>query len=261
MIRSRALLLFGVILAAVYSPLAARADLSWAYTTDNTYTGTGGGPIILPDVAKNGGGISMVSINNGTGGPVPQVGNSNSIILANLYTVGLPGTATFTNQGYNINLAFTYGGQTQTWNIQGQFTGNYSNDTNQLTHTFITSNLSHTFIYTDGSGNPLAKFIVSVYDPIILPGSPSAGNAAGAIAASVQSFDLTGGGSSGGGSSGGGGGGGSSGGGSSGGGTSNTPEPSTLLLAGVGLSLASVAWRKRRKGIAELGVAPTLETV
>ncbi len=256
MVRCKASLLAGSVLALLYLTAAVRADIDWSYTTQVTagpppfVAPSGGQPVgqtfINPDNVGGGGGISLVSYST----PIQQSLTNTSydiITLSNLYTVpGGPNVnATFNNHpDYTIHFALTYNGQTQTYDFGGEFGGSYLYNRSSLQHSFLpqttssgttTGGTEQTFTF--GSGSNAVTFKVDLLN-MVPPGSPSAqqtspSGAAGAIVAQVTLTAPNNGGPTGGGPTPPG---------------SNTPEPSTMLLAGMGLSLAGVAtWRKRRK--------------
>jgi len=205
----------------------AKADpIFWSYNTNNFTLQSGNGNTIMPDDPSGGGGITLSSPGFTT--PVPQHDSVKNLALTNLNLVAMgdptqiTNTAQFTNASYVLNLTINYNGQSQTFAFTGQFNDSYDNLGSNITHSF-TGPLEHWFIFDT------ASFDVRIgdLDPFgsyTGPQSPSSG--AGGINAWVQAF----------------------------GGTGNfqqAPEPSTMLLSCLGLSLLGAAsWRKRRQLLA-----------
>jgi len=206
----------------------ARAAINWAYFTENTSAVNGTQFIPADNAASSGGHITMTQPMSGLAG----VHDSTGITLANLTTNELNAgtTATFTNlQGqYDIKLSIVYKGVTMFHDFHGVITGSYDNGQQNLGHHFVdeatpipnTLATPPSWLYTFAD----ASFLVSLYDPIgSLPPPPGAGQ--GTINAYVTAF---------------------------GGGTTTgitgVPEPSTMLLSCLGLSMVGFAtWRKRRQ--------------
>jgi hypothetical protein len=179
--------------------------------------------------------ISVAADSPGTGGvsltqeatPKNAVGSSD-IVATNLriFSSATADNPDKLNVGGSYTLSLTLtdsaSGQAGTLTFTGKLSGTFSAANSNITNVF---NSPTTQMIVLGGNN--YSVTIGPYSP---PGPPSASNA-GSIAAHVDVVAGTGGGGTGGG----------------GGGIQDVPEPSTMLLAGLGLSLVGgVAWRKRR---------------
>jgi hypothetical protein len=222
--------LFSAVLATVtFAVSHAKADfVPWTYNWARS-------PISLAADTPGTGGLTL------TDQPLGHAIGSSDIVATNIRTFSSATRTSpdkFSNRGYTLTLFLQddKSGASKALTFSGFFSGALSSNSANLLNTFTgavsqTAALGgHTYTVTIGSYAP--------------PGPPTAANA-GSISAHVSVDQFTPGGTGGGGGGG-------------GGGTHENPEPSTLLLAGTGLSfLGAAGWRKwkRRSLIRELAYA------
>ncbi len=191
---------------------SARADLiPWTYNWDRS-------PVAIPADAPGTGGVSL------TNEPTKSATGNSDVVATNL-KVFSSATATQPDQlvtggQYTLTLTLTdvQSGQSATLSWNGKLSGTFSKDSSNLTNSFD-PNSALTRVVT--LGNNTYTVTMGAYSP---PGPPSASNA-GSIGAHVDVTPgiITG---------------------------EVTPEPSTLLLSGLGLSfLGAAGWRKRRQAL------------
>jgi hypothetical protein len=190
---------------------SARADLiAWTYNWDRD-------PVSIPADSGTGG----ISLTN----EVAKAATGNSDVVATNLRVfsTAPATAPDTlvnGGGYTLSLTLTdsASGAASTMTFTGKLSGTFSSANANIINTF-TSPTTETVVL----GGNTYNVTVGPYSP---PGPPTASNA-GSISAHVAVVPGDNGG---------------------GGGIQDVPEPSTMLLAGLGLSfLGGAAWRKRRQ--------------
>jgi hypothetical protein len=204
---------------------SVRADLiAWTYSWQRD-------PI---SVAADGDGTGGVSFTNES---LAKDATGNSDIVATNLRVFSTATASTPDQlktggAYTLSLTLTdsASGQSNANNpmtFTGKLSGTFSANNSNLTNVFNSPTMQSVVL-----GGNTYTVTIGPYSP---PGPPSASNA-GAIAAFVTVTPGTTG----------------PGGGGTGPGVSDVPEPSTMLLAGLGLSfLGGAAWRKRRLTLAK----------
>lgn len=197
---------------------SVRADvIQWQYAWQSS-------PVA---VAAGTGGIAFTSTSPSQTNPLGLSAAGNSDIVAtNLYVFSTASPTTPDNLGagaaYSLTLTLTDSASGQSSSNAGNFTF-----TGLLTGTFSASNSNITNTFTSPTTESMVlggnTYTVTI-GPFSPPGPPSTTNITGSIAAYVQ---VTPG---------------------SGTGVQDVPEPSTMLLAGLGLSfLGGAAWRKRRQ--------------
>jgi hypothetical protein len=204
---------------------SAHADPTWTYTTLAS-------PLaIAPDVP--GGGLVLTSQSTPS---APTTGGSQIVATTVIGSVS-QGTDHYTNAGYSvdINVKDFDSGLTHTFTFKGQFSGNFSATTgSQITHQLQdpvtmafndTALVSESFTFS-GSGN---TYTVTL-DPHVIVGN------LGSLPASIGGTLAVVGGP----------------GDQQGDNVSSTPEPSTMVLSLLGLSVAGVTViRRRLRGAAE----------
>jgi hypothetical protein len=178
--------------------------------------------------------VSIVADGNGTGGvsltneanPKDATGNSD-IVATNLRVFSTAAASTpdtlVTNGAYTLSLTLTdaTSGASGTMTFTGKLSGTFSANNSNITNVFNSPTVGSLVL-----GGNTYTVTIGPYSP---PGPPSASNA-GSIAAFVAVTPGNGGGV----------------------GVQDVPEPSTMLLAGLGLSfLGGAAWRKRRVMLAK----------
>jgi hypothetical protein len=206
--------------AALAAP--AYADPSWTYTTNAS-------PLaVAPDVP--GGGLVLTSQSTPS---AVTTGGSGIVATTVLGTISL-GTDHYTNAGYEVDIGINDqgSGQSHTFAFHGQFSGDFSATTG--------SNITHQFL-DPVTNQPVADKVSESFtiggnlytvtlDPHVIIG------ALGSFPASIGGFvDVNG---SGGGTG--------SGGDGGGGGIQTTPEPSTMVLSALGMSMLGLAALRRR---------------
>jgi hypothetical protein len=194
--------------------------------------------------------VTIAADKGGTGGitltvqPAAQASGTSDIVATNIGTFSSASSTKpdhFTNQAYKLMLAITDQSNHLSGNISfsGLFNGTLS---------VATANIANTFTGPLTQVLKLGRdtFTVTI-GPYAAPGNPDSvmlGSIGAHVALRTDSGTSGGGGGTGGGSGGGTGGGG-------GGGTPSAhgaPEPASILIGGVGMSLAGLAaWRRRRK--------------
>jgi PEP-CTERM motif len=165
---------------------------------------------------------------NGTGGisfknePATLATGSSDIVATNLHAISSATPSnpdTLINNGaYSLSLAITdiASGKTGTVTFTGKLSGTFSATSSNVTNVFTSPS---TEVLTLGQN--VYTIVIGQYSP---PGPPTAGNA-GAISAhvTVSSLSIQ----------------------------STTPEPSSLIMAGLALTMGGgAAWRKRRNSLA-----------
>lgn len=194
--------------------VTATPDVGWSYNFTPSQS----------FVSADSPGSGTVSFTNE---PTKTATNSSDVVVTNLRvssTAMADSPDSLSKNGaWKVGLTLTDSatGQSTTMNFSGQLSGTFSAANSNITNAF-TGQTSYTWTANNGD-----QFKVSLvgFTP---PGPPSASNA-GSIAAFVQ---VTPGVHTGG---------------------TGTPEPSTLVLSGLGLSFAGLAsWRKRRRSLAAL---------
>jgi hypothetical protein len=205
---------------------AAQADLitPWTYSWSRS-------PLsVAADASSTGGGsINLTLVNPAAGTHMTGDNPITAVDLAtnNSQTVG--STSSFTNSPYalTLHLSDSTSGASTDFTFNGQFNG---------TVTPTNASISTTFLDPSTQNAVLGQHQYTVVlDSYIPPGGPTA-TTFGSIGAHVTIQDA---GSSGGDNNGGGGSGGS-------GGVQDVPEPSTLVLAGMTLPAAGLAWLRTR---------------
>jgi hypothetical protein len=182
-----------------------------------------------------------------TNEPGHNATNSSDVVVTNLRVSSTaPSTTpdTLTNAGYGFALQLkdtASGATSSTLLLNGQLGGSFSSSNSNVTNTFTAATLGSGWTTgTNGSGqttyswtapgtvgNPNGNVYTVNLTGYTPPGPPTAANA-GSISAHVDVGLGTG-------------------------HTSSTPEPSTLVLSGLGLAFAGAAsWRKRRRSLASM---------
>jgi hypothetical protein len=215
----RSTLLFTSALVALISlGGSVRADqIAWTYSWQRN-------PV---SIAADGDGTGGVSLTN-EATPKDAAGNSD-IVATNLRifssaSPNLPDSLV-TGGAYTLTLTLTdsASGQSGTATFTGKLSGTFSANNSNLTNVFNSPTVDALVL-----GGNTYTVTIGPYSP---PGPPTASNA-GSIAAFVAVTPGAGGGG--------------------GVGVQDVPEPSTMLLAGLGLSfLGGAAWRKRRQTVAK----------
>jgi hypothetical protein len=205
----------------------ARADfIPWTYNWDRS-------PVSVAADAPGTGGVSF------TNEPSKNATGSSDIVATNLKvfssaTADAPDKLSTGGQ-YTLTLTLTDGpsGQSSVLSWLGKLSGTFSKDSSNITNAFDpNSPLTRTVTL----GNDIYTVTMGAYSP---PGPPSASNA-GSIGAHVDVVAAGGPGPG-------------PGPGPTPGPVEESPEPSTLLLSGLGLSfLGAAGWRKHRKLLAQL---------
>jgi hypothetical protein len=202
--------------AVCFLTVPARADfVRWDYTTTPANT----------SVASNGGSGSTANFIGDTN--VLAVGNSNIVLAALTTTSSASPTspATFTSKFWAVDLTITdfSSGATYDFLFGGRLTGSVSSSSSYFTNTFI----GQSSITAQIGANNYTVSLVS-FTP---PGPPSASNR-GAISAYVSIAPASGTGTI---------------------QSTGSPEPSTMVLAGVGIVGFVASRYRRRKVVAEAG--------
>jgi hypothetical protein len=201
------LLLAALAVLALATPV--RADfISWSYTTSPTLS--------LPADSPGTGSVAMIGA---SGSPM----GGSEIVVANLKTISTASTSApdnmITGGGYQVDVSLTdsLSHQSGTLTFLGKLTGMFSSGGAGLSNAFLSGTQSITL-----GGNVYAVTL----DAFLPPGPPSS-TRSGAIGAVVSvNGDIPGG---------------------NPGPSSISPEPSSLLLCGLGaVSCALAGWRRRR---------------
>jgi hypothetical protein len=218
--------LFGHFFAAVLATAAfavspARADfVPWTYNFTPNQTSFGA------DVPGTGG-LTL------TNEPLNHAQGTSDVVITNIRTFS---SAPRTNPDHFSHAAYSFSlvlkddasGQSATVKFGGFFSGSVSINSSNILNTFVGPTLE-----TVKLGGHTYTVSIGAYAP---PGPPTASNA-GSINAHVSVDEFTAG----------------------GGGGHNAPEPSTLLLAGTGLSFLGAAgwrkWKNRRSAVRDLAYA------
>ena len=221
----RSTLLFASALAVLIAlGGSVRADLiAWTYSWQRD-------PV---SIAADGAGTGGVSLTNEANAK-DAAGNSD-IVATNLRVFSTASASTpdqlVTNGAYTLSLTLIDGtsptGPSGTVTFTGKLSGTFSANNSNITNVFNSPTAQSVVLGNTTTGFNTYTVTIGPYSP---PGPPSASNA-GSIAAFVAVTPGTGGG---------------------GVGVQDVPEPSTMLLAGLGLSfLGGAAWRKRRVMLAK----------
>jgi PEP-CTERM motif len=196
---------------------SARADLiNWTYSWQRN-------PV---SVAADGNGTGGVSFTN-QANTVAAAGNSDIVATnLNVFSTASPSNPDqlISNGAYSLTLTLTdsASGQAGTLTFTGKLTGTFSASNSDLTNVFTSASTQ-----TLDLGGNTYKVTIGPFSP---PGPPLASSTPGSIAAHVEVTSDSGGGV----------------------GVQDVPEPSTMLLAGLGgLSFLGAAWRKRRQPLAK----------
>jgi hypothetical protein len=208
-------------LVRVYAPLlfllaagtqARAGNIDWTYNWDRSPAA----------VLAGTGGVSF------TNEPTKAATNSSDIVATNLkvFSTASPTSPDQigTGGGYTLTLTLTdtASGQSHIFMWKGQLTGSFSQSSANVANTLHPDASAPPLTQTFVLGNNTYTVTIGPYSP---PGPPSASNS-GSIAAHV---DITPGGVI----------------------TGKMPEPSTMLLSFVGLSVfGGAAWRRRRAALA-----------
>jgi hypothetical protein len=204
--------LFGWTLACLLGAgTAARADLiSWSYNW------TPSSPAIFADSP----GTGKITLTNE---PLASAVGTSDIVATNLkvFSTANPATPdTFTNAAYSLTLLLTDTASKQSGSLtfKGEFNGTISALNSDLTNTFTNATTQSITL-----GKTLFTVTMGQFTPPAPPGAQNSGSISAVALVKV-----------------------SSGGGTTGG--STTPEPSTAVMAGLGLSfLGLVSWRRWRR--------------
>jgi hypothetical protein len=170
--------------------------------------------LVVPADSGGTGGVSLTFM------ALTHADGPSDVVATNIRTFSsapreTPDTVTSGNYSLTMNLVDSASGEKGSVTFTGMFSGTFSTTSSNLANTF-TGPTSQTLTL----GGHVYTVTIGPYAP---PGPPGAANA-GTISAHVD-VDMDSGGGTGG----------------------NTPEPSTLVLSGLGLSFLGVAsWRKRR---------------
>lgn len=218
--------LLAATLALLLTGTGVRADPSPVNTVAWTYNFTPNVTTILADGQDPHhatGGLTL------TNQPQTSAIGTSDVVLTNLQTFSTalptaPNTISGSNGVWSIGLALTdnssSGANSTTMTFSGQFAGAFSTGNSVITSTF-SSPTTQTWTAPNGD-----VFSVSIIQPISPPGVPSDPHT-GAISALVTVTPGTGGIH-----------------------ITSVPEPSTLLLSCLGVSLAGLrSWRKRRQAV------------
>ncbi len=162
-----------------------------------------------------------------TNGLTQSASGNSDVVVTNLRTsstapVSSPDTLN-TNGAYSVSMTVTDApsGQSATLTFTGKLGGNFSSVNSNVTNTFTGQTTDSVIL-----GDNTYTVAMTGYTP---PGPPTANNA-GSISAHVTVASNLGNGTG-----------------------ASTPEPSTLVLSCLGLSLAgAVSWRKRRRTLASV---------
>jgi hypothetical protein len=178
-----------------------------------SYNWTPGAPAVLDDTA-DGGKITM------TNEPTGKAVGSSDIVATNLKTYSKADPASpdqFTNKGYSLVLALTDNDSHQagTLTFTGVFNGTISAQNSNITNTFTGPATQKLLL-----GHHLYTVTIGQFTPPAPPGSVNSGSISATAQVSVNPVPV-----------------------------SQTPEPSGVVLAGLGLScLGLVSWRKSCRG-------------
>jgi hypothetical protein len=238
--------LFGVSLGLMllagtpaWAGLISPGEVDWSYTW-------------VPDqrsISADAPGTGAVTLTTeGTTSPTPPSRTGTSDIIATNMTVtssapqSSPDRLSQGNYGFTLNLTDLASGQSTPLRFTGYFSGNFSASATNLTN--------HPTSDTTESVTLGGHTYTVTFGPVNFPDPGSVGSI-GALVDVNGGIGVTGGGTGGtGGGSSGGTGGGTGGGNGGGDGGGNTPEPSTLLLACLGMSsLGLASWRKRARRV------------
>jgi hypothetical protein len=214
-------LLGTVIGLSLLGPPAARADLiTWGFNWSGSPTTVGGDPGAT-------GGIFLLDPQPGHGSGSMHLGGTQLEVFSSAPAGTLDH---FTNRPYTETLTLTDDAshQSGTLAFTGLFNGSLTPSQANITNTF-TGKTTQTLL--------LGEHLYTVHLDQYIPPTPSTAGSLGADI-TVRATDPGG---AGGGSNGGGGGGGGS------GGDHHAPEPSSLILAGMGLASCGVAYWKRTR--------------
>jgi hypothetical protein len=156
-----------------------------------------------------------------TNEPSGNAVGTSDIVATNLKTFSTADPATpdtFTNKGYTLFLTLTDkpSGQSTTFTFNGVFNGTISSASSNITNTFTNGN-----IHTAVLGGNTYTVTIGQFTPPPPPGASNSGSISATAIVSVRNGPPN----------------------------HGTPEPSSLVLAGLGLTgLGFVSWRKRRHG-------------
>jgi hypothetical protein len=195
-----------------------RADLlpSFSYAWDQT------GPTTIPADGTGTGSISL-TVGSGTGtAPTSIVAANLSVITSTL----APGVDTYTNKSYQLTLTLTDTASDKSGKFifNGILNGSANTTSSNFTNKYVGAT---TIVDHIGAWN----YSVTILTPVVPP--ITGGQTVGGISAQVTAAAYTG----------------------NGGNTlQDTPEPSALLLAGLGIP-AVLGWRRLRAAAARLGLA------
>lgn len=178
-------------------------------------------PISNPTIYSDHSGMGIILANQPQIGPIASGANTN-VVAATMTTFinsGVTGTDSFTDKTATLQLTIVQGSDKATGTWQLTFGGSLSAETSQITVAFV-GGINTQILTVDGT-----QYKVTL-NTIVPPGIPTAipGSVGGSIVAGTISVQPGG-----------------------GGGNTTTPEPSTMILSCLGLSLLGLArWRKRR---------------
>jgi hypothetical protein len=164
-------------------------------------------------IAADGSGTGSISLSVGSGTATAP----STIVAANLSVISSalsPSMDTYTNKAYKLTLTLTdsTSGQTGTFVFNGALTGTASTTSSNFTNAYVGPTK-----VTEHLGD--FNYTVQILPPVVPP--ITGGVTQGGISAQVTAAEF------------------------SGGPVSNSPEPSTLLLAGLSLPIAA-GWRRLR---------------